>query len=566
MLNHLWQSTVFAGAAWLLTLALRDNRAALRYGIWLAASIKFLIPFSLLVSLGSQIEWRPPAPVVAWPVTVMIDQVARPFQQREEPGHTTHTEHAASKLPVVLFAIWLLGAGASAASWLRQWMRARAIRRSATPRGNVLGVPVFLTSSRIEPGIFGVFRQVLILPAEIETRLAPEQIRAIFAHELAHVRRRDNLTAALHMAVEASFWFHPAVWLIRAKLAEERERACDEAVLHESVEPEVYAEGILNVCKFYLEPRLACVSGVSGANLKKRIEDIMTARVTQLSSAKKALIGLTMAAAIAGPLMIGFVSAPRAMAQSVAFDVASVKPIDGSGRMYYNFEPGRLRAAMPLQALIAIAYDIPLQSKRISGGPDWVRSEGFEVEGKADLPGLTSKARETQMKRMLQALLADRFQLKLQREKKDMPIYTLTVGKNGPKLTPSKIADEKDCPEGRIDNNSCHVINGGMGRGLHAKAADIGDVVLFVANWTDRPLIDNTGLKGLYELDTEGWVPMLPRPQRPDGVPTAEDLAFADPARPTLGMIFDRLGLKMDASRGPVESFIIESAARPAGN
>ena len=68
------------------------------------------------------------------------------------------------------------------------------------------------------------------------------------AHEVCHVRRRDNLTAALHMLVEAAFWFHPLVWWLGARLVAERERACDEAVLRLGRRPEAYAEGILKVC------------------------------------------------------------------------------------------------------------------------------------------------------------------------------------------------------------------------------------------------------------------------------------------------------------------------------
>jgi uncharacterized protein (TIGR03435 family) len=189
----------------------------------------------------------------------------------------------------------------------------------------------------------------------------------------------------------------------------------------------------------------------------------------------------------------------------------------------------------------------------------------YDVEGKAELPGLTAKARETQMKRMLQSLLADRFKLVLRRDTKEMPIYALTVARNGLKLKKAAI-EEKDCPEGRVDSSSCHVINGGRGRGLHAKAADMADVVLFVGNWTDRPFIDKTGLTGLYEFDTEGWADSTPRQPRPDGQPTAEDLAAADPTRPTLPMILDKLGLKMEAQKGPVEILTIEHAERPAQN
>src|ERR1700732_3432129 len=94
-----------------------------------------------------------------------------------------------------------------------------------------------------------------------------------------HVRRRDNLFASVHMAVEAVFWFHPLVWWIGARLVQERERACDETVLSLGNEAHDYAEGILNVCKSYIESPLACVSGVTGSDLKKRLQAILTGRV-----------------------------------------------------------------------------------------------------------------------------------------------------------------------------------------------------------------------------------------------------------------------------------------------
>ena len=69
----------------------------------------------------------------------------------------------------------------------------------------------------MEPGIFGIFRPVLLLPEGLSSQLPREQFEAILAHELCHVRYRDNLTAALHMCVETLFWFHPLVWLIGGK-------------------------------------------------------------------------------------------------------------------------------------------------------------------------------------------------------------------------------------------------------------------------------------------------------------------------------------------------------------
>ena len=131
----------------------------------------------------------------------------------------------------------------------------------------------------MEPGIFGVFRPRLIWPRRLSERLEDEHMEAIVAHELVHVRRRDNLTAMLHMAVEAMFWFHPMVWWIGKRRVEERELGCDEEVVTRSGEARVYAEAILNVCKLYVESPLECVSGITGADLKKRIEEIMSGRI-----------------------------------------------------------------------------------------------------------------------------------------------------------------------------------------------------------------------------------------------------------------------------------------------
>ncbi len=77
-------------------------------------------------------------------------------------------------------------------------------------------------------GVFGIFRPVLMLPGGVTHKLTFTQMNAIVAHELCHVRRQDNLMAALHMTVSAIFWFHPAVWWIGRQLIAEREAACDE--------------------------------------------------------------------------------------------------------------------------------------------------------------------------------------------------------------------------------------------------------------------------------------------------------------------------------------------------
>ncbi len=301
-----------------------------------------------------------------------------------------------------------------------------------------------------------------------------------------------------------------------------------------------------------------------------------------LSFGKKLLLSAAGAMVVAGPFLFGSLTAPQMRAQSttsapLAFEVASVKLNHSTDMRGMNFQflpGGRLSAkGVPVFLLIAEAYNVAFQSVRLSGGPPWIRSfdARYDIDAvapKGSIPeGLTSKAREMKTRLMLQTLLAERFKLKVISETKDLPAYVLVVGKNGPKLQTSK-REEKDCGEATAAPNDtgCHVINGGMGRGIHAKAVDIGDVVAFVENWADRPVIDQTGLAGLYEIDTEGWVPMRPRPARPDGDKTAEDLAFADPTRLTLFQVFDRLGLKLEARKAPVETFVIDHIEKPTEN
>src|SRR6185295_5382528 len=78
LIAHLWQSTLVAGVVWLMTLALRGNRAGVRHWLWKAASVKFLVPFSLLVSLGAQFEWRT-APAIAQPAaTFVLEEILAP--------------------------------------------------------------------------------------------------------------------------------------------------------------------------------------------------------------------------------------------------------------------------------------------------------------------------------------------------------------------------------------------------------------------------------------------------------------------------------------------------------
>jgi uncharacterized protein (TIGR03435 family) len=90
-----------------------------------------------------------------------------------------------------------------------------------------------------------------------------------------------------------------------------------------------------------------------------------------------------------------------------------------------------------------------------------------------------------------------------------------------------------------------------------------------LSRFADKPVVDKTGLTGLYNIQTVGWVPLVPRPPRPDGgteAQRAEDQAFADPNRPTLNDVLDKLGLKLETQNGSAETVVVDYVAAPSEN
>jgi TonB family protein len=234
----------------------------------------------------------------------------------------------------LIAAVWLCGFVAVSILWSVRWRRvAEVVHRSTLIEhgrevdalrqlekiGGVRRPMAFLLSrdSAQEPGVFGIFRPVLLWPAKISEHLQDPHLEAILAHEVSHARHRDNLAAALHMMVQAIFWFHPIVWWLGARLVEERELACDEEVLQLGNPPSIYAESILKTCEFCVGSDLACVAGVTGAELKKRIVRIMTpALAEKLSAGRRLMLTSVGVAAVAAPVLFGLWNSPRVRAQS----------------------------------------------------------------------------------------------------------------------------------------------------------------------------------------------------------------------------------------------------------
>ena len=213
--------------------------------------------------------------------------------------------------------------------WLMRWSRLRALLREAVAVQVDAPIAVKFSASLLEPGLAGILRPVILLPQGIEQQLSAVELKAVLAHELCHWRRHDNLLASIHMLVEALFWFFPLVWWLGARLNDERERACDESVLAEGNDPQEYAEGILKVCRAYLQSPLACVAGVSGGGLKKRIDAIMENRlIPPLNAVRKLVLSASAAFVLAVPLALGLATVPVAQIQAKAAPIPSPPLID----------------------------------------------------------------------------------------------------------------------------------------------------------------------------------------------------------------------------------------------
>ncbi len=601
LINHLWQSTVVFALAWLLTLFLRNNPARVRYAVWLLASCKFVIPFTLLFNLGAR--WAKPlaGKPAGSALYTMADQVAQPFPPDVAPGAIQAHPHPGewlAWLPVALAAIWLCGFIGVLLAWTVRWRRMariadeavpmaagrelEALRRAETAAGLREEIGLRASAHPIEPGVFGIRHPVLLWPASLSGQLNDGQVGSIVAHEVEHVRRRDNLTAAIHMLVEALFWFHPAVHWIGARLMEERERACDERVLELTARPETYAESILKVCAFCLDPSGPCVAGVSGSDLKRRIVRIMAHHSgAGLSVARKAALGMAAILAVGVPVGFGMLHAMQAPAAAKAepeerrevspdlpkFEVSTVKPTASSGQMSRIMltPDGVSLEGVPIQLLLREAFQT--QDDRILGAPGWVKTNRYDVQAKVspeDAPKL-EKLKLDERRSMLLPLLEDRFHLKYHHEMRDLPGYSLLIAKGGPKLKESPqqgppAADGKgnSGPRGRMT----------MDRGrVQAEGTTLQFLAQVLSRQLGRTVVDKTGLTGFYDYTLQ-WTPDdAPPPMPGPGGGSQNTNADAEAVGPSIfTALQEQLGLKLASSRGPVDVIVIDHMDPPSEN
>ncbi len=588
--NHLWQSSVFGVASWLTALQLRRNRAHLRHGIWLAASVKFLIPFSLLIDLGGLLRTPQHAPLsLQTTLSSAMSVVGQPFSGL--PAHPMNAqslpEHFTGLLPEVFVGVWVCGMVTVLLIWYTRWRKIyRALHRAVPVKSGrefellrrleTLAkvrrhIPMLRSVDLMEPGIFGIFHPLMLWPDRLSEQLENEHIEGILAHELVHVRRHDNLTAAIHMLVEIVFWFHPMVWRIESRMLQERERACDEAVVLLAGRPEVYAEGLLKACRFCAESPLICISGITGADLRDRIIRIMTEHlVLKMDLSRKLLLGGVAFVSLAIPVAVGLsakldtaitmnvdspgqLGKPATTNKDTAVDlpplaVATIKPVAfaDSDPMATQFsDDGVSFRGVPIAMIVQQAFlpQVALYDRnddRIVGLPSWTKSERYDVEAKVDYEDVPKwKALSlTQKSLALQPLLVKRFNLQFHHETRERPTYSLVVAKNGPKLHKAQHVETNpsgtSSPDGTGDKDQSTVTPGK----IVLKESSLSLLAnLLPSQGLSHTVVDKTGLTDLYDI-TLRWSPA--------------DVGSSDASLPPLfTALQEQLGLKFGIQQEP---------------
>lgn len=225
------------------------------------------------------------------------------------------------------------------------------------------------------------------------------------------------------------------------------------------------------------------------------------------------------------------------------FLVATIKPTDpNTTRQGWSFESeGRHITCFnaTLKDIVRLAYGV--HDKQIVDAPEWFSKDRFDINGVPDQPGVPGVQ---QLQHMYQELLADRFHLVFHRETREIPIYTLTVAKGGPILTPAG----PDQAQSNAGNS------GGAGfRVLKATNLSMSDLGLNLNSYEDRPVIDQTLLPGRYNF-TLKWTYDVSHENDPNAPPSL------------FTAIKEQLGLRMDAVKGPAPVLVIDRVEHPTEN
>jgi len=564
--------TLIAAIIGLVLFAMRIKTASVRHAVWASVVV-------LMLLLPALVTWGPRA-------SIPVLSPARPavtFLPPPSPaGLVTTTPAGPPSIPSPsparegggYIAIYLFGVGV--------FLLRLAI---GTIRANRL-----TSSSCVVPVTVGLLHPRIILP-ERSREWRQAQLDAVLAHEGEHIRRRDPLFQWIALLNRAIFWFHPLAWWLERQLSGLAEEACDAAVIARGYDPKEYSEYLLDLAKSVQRAgsRIGAVGmAMPAIGLEHRIRQMLSGLPVRRISRPRMACTFALCAAAAAILAAGTLVHAQSSQSSLQFEVASIRPNnrnpggdgksktkDGGGGLRSGLDHGRFNFSSTLFGLIVRAYGITScgelrDCELISGGPDWLKKSRFDIQakmpdGSADYTFPQFLRGETpQLQSMLQALLSERFNLRLHHETKELPVYALTVVKKGSKLKEAsgEMIQLKDgtsirnqsllwtptpLPDG---TRSDHLIR------MFVRDQSIQALVDSLSHLMDRLVLDRTGLKGNfditidYEMESE-----------------AGDRPGANITGPAMLSAFqDELGLKFVSTKAPVDILVIDHAEKPSDN
>jgi bla regulator protein blaR1 len=592
-LSVLLKATAILGVAFLILRCTRPAAASVRHLV-LAAAFAVLAALPLAERAAPSISIRvdrlataPILPITRADLAGPNDGApAAPFSPAGKPERGT----AWSKERLLL-AAWGLGASVCLVPVLltpwrlrqlrrsaRRWSRAEELLRTIDPTARP--VAVFVHEEETAPLACGIARPAILLPAAAAQWSADDLTRALI-HEREHVRRADWPVFIATRIVSALYWFHPLVWIAWRRLGLEAERASDDAVLRES-ERTAYAQQLVTLAKERWRASAIPVLSMAGrSDLSARVaavldETQMRGRLGRVRAAV-VLAAAGMLLAVVGPLRAQTTQVVP-VENAPAFDVVSIRENTSgeAGQTSRRLPGGRMvMNNLPLRTLIISAFG--LQPQQLAGGPAWIDSARYDITAQASGEfAATEPGTVGPMNLMMQRMLADRFRLAVHTERRELPIYTLTMARSDRRLGPRIRTAAIDCqaamnemmkqaqgsgappaPPQRPD--------GGPGCGMRmapgsltAGGTSMAALARLLAVPVGRLVLDRTGLDGGFDFDLEF---------------TADPPAGASPApsqNPDAPSIFtaldEQLGLKLEAVRAPVEVLVIDRVERPSEN
>lgn len=381
---HLVESTVFAALVAVFPFWMRKQSAAARHGLWLIAAAKFAVPAVIFSFAGLELHGLFPvhsgAPLFrgGWPELIPSRPITAAVSPLTPRGWG-----------VILFlTFWLCGLAAMLA--VRLWrMRPSAdvysppdpsereqLQRLAGRMGIRKTIGWRLSKAKIEPGVSGFWRPTITVPEGLSSSLDPGEWEAVLLHELAHVKRRDNGSAAFAQLLTCIFWFHPLLWWIERRLIAEQERACDEMALAYGAAPAVYVSGLCKVCRFHLAQAGGNVCGIAGSSLKDRMEAIMNFQSLprRLESAPRILMGALASIMFVVPFLFGLFVSPLVLAQRTRIPASALRA-SLQGAPACVFESKSYPQGTVVQtALQGVSGSVPpnMCATDLHGRPKWV--------------------------------------------------------------------------------------------------------------------------------------------------------------------------------------------------